>query len=97
MQFINLLVSEPAQRRSQDADQRHPVMGIVHGAQQIDRVDDLLSRVKVALAFDHVTNSLAAQRFKVVVDVSELTEQNRDVFRLRIDVFAARVKNRGFA
>ena len=88
MQFVNLLVGEPAQRRAQHADQRQTVMGIFHGAQQIDGVDDFFRGVKMALAFDDVANPLAAQRFQVIVDVGELAQQNRDIFRLRLDFFA---------
>ena len=97
VQFVNLLIGESAQRRAQHADQRQTVVGIFHRAQQIDGVDDFFRGVKMALAFDDVANSLTAQGFQVVVNVGELAQQNRDVFRLRMDFFAARVQNRGFA
>ena len=74
VQFVNLLVGEPAQRRAQHADQSQTVMGIFHGAQQIDGVDDFFRRIKMALAFDDIANPLAAQRFQVIVDVGELAQ-----------------------
>ncbi len=63
VQLINLLVGEPAQRRAQYADERQPIVGIFHCAQQVDGVDDFFRGVKVAFAFDDVANFLAAQGF----------------------------------
>ena len=85
MQLINLQVGEPAQGRAQHADQGQAVVGVLHRAQQIDRVDDFFGGVKVALAFDDVANSLAAQGFQIIVDVGQLAHQDRDIFRLGVD------------
>ena len=93
MQFINLLIGEPAQWRTQHADQRQAIERIFHRAQEVHRVDDFLGGVKMALAFDDVTNALAAQRFQVIVNIGELAKQNGDVFCLNVDAFTAGVEN----
>src|SRR6185369_16015501 len=54
VQFIDLLVDESPQRRTQDADQRQAVMRIFHRAQQVDGIDNFFRRIKMALAFDDV-------------------------------------------
>ena len=93
VQLVNLQIGEAAQRRTQHADQSQTVVGILHRAQQVDRVDDFFGGVEMAFAFDDVADPVTAKRLQVVVNVGQLAHQDGDVFGLGVDGLAAGIEN----
>ena len=66
-------------------------MGIFDSAEQIDGVDDFFGGVEVALPLDYVANAPMSKRLQIVMNIGELAEKKRDVFRLSHHLFASGV------
>lgn len=97
MEAVDVPVTLPPRRRAEEGDQGGPVVWIGDRAKQVNGIDDFLSTIKTALAFDNVGDIPSPQRLQIVVNPRQRPHQNGDIGCAKLSRASILIANDGFS